>query len=65
MDGVFILNELRHKALSYSDSLEGCVNRIFVSDDEEERKRLLEFAHIYLDKIFALMVEYHLKERSE
>lgn len=47
----FYIKSLQEAYNTY-DSLKGCVNRFFVTDDKEEVDKLLFSAHRYLDLLY-------------
>ncbi len=39
------------------DMLKGCVNRLFITDDQEELPRMRDGAKLYIDRLFELGME--------
>lgn len=49
--------ELYQKAVDDYDTLKGCINRLFVSDDKEEVPKMYESAKYHLDRIYHYGIE--------
>lgn len=54
-----VYQDLEQKKSSIRDDLEGCLNRIAITDDEEEVKNLTEFIKKYTEKYITTARECH------